>query len=182
MQVDTLLAVLATALLMGLSFALSPRVTTPDGFFRGLDRGGRAPGLATLVLSQVTTWIFARSLMNSAILGYYYGIAGTLAYAAYYASFLTGCIIVMRIRAEGGMSVQAHHQSRFGRTGTLSYNVVVALRLLSEVFSNLLVIGLIFSALLPETAGAGTVAILAVGALGLATLVMLAIFRWRRWI
>ena len=150
------------------SLLAAPRRASVEGFFGGTTPEGRAPGLWTLVLSQVTTWIFARSLMNSAILGYYYGIAGTLAYAAYYASFLTGCIIVMRIRAEGGMSVQAHLQSRFGRTGTLSYNVVIALRLLSEVFSNLLVIGLIFSALLPETAGAGTVAILAVGALGLA--------------
>ena len=45
--------------------------------------------------------------------------------------------------------------------------MVIALRLLSEVFSNLLVVGLIFAALLPESAGAGTIAILAVAALGL---------------
>ena len=68
---------------------VSPRRTTVDGFFRGVDEQGAAPSLLTLVLSQVTTWIFARSLMNAAILGYYYGIAGTVAYAAYsnHASF-----------------------------------------------------------------------------------------------
>ena len=41
-------------------------------------RGGR-PGVWTLTFSQVTTWIFARSLLNAAILGYFFGIAGALA-------------------------------------------------------------------------------------------------------
>ena len=68
------------------SFILAPRVRTADGFFRGLSDTGAAPGLLTLVLSQVTTWIFARSLLNAAILGYHFGIAGPLAYAAYYLS------------------------------------------------------------------------------------------------
>lgn len=46
--------------------------------------------------------------------------------------------------------------------------MVIALRLLSEVFSNLIVVGLIFAALLPGTDWAGTAAILVVAALGLA--------------
>ena len=160
--------ILVFAAFVAVSLAAAPRRATVDGFYSGAGAAGAAPGLWTLVLSQVTTWIFARSLMNAAILGYYYGIAGTLAYAGYYASFLTGGFIVARIRAEGGMSVQDHLASRFGRAGTGTYNAVIALRLLSEVFSNLLVVGLIFAALLPETAGAGTAAILAVAALGLA--------------
>ena len=151
-----------------ISLAVAPRRATVEGFFSGYGDGGAAPGLWTLVLSQVTTWIFARSLMNAAILGYFFGIAGTLAYAAYYLSFLTGGFIVGRIRANGGRSVQEHLAERFGRAGTSTYNTVIALRLLSEVFSNLLVVGLIFSALLPESAGAGTVALLAVAVLGLA--------------
>ena len=67
------------------SMVVAPRRASLDGFFGGRSALGQAPSLWVLVLSQVTTWIFARSLMNSAILGYYYGIAGTLAYAAYYA-------------------------------------------------------------------------------------------------
>ncbi len=161
------IAALAAGLMLTTLLA-APRRASVEGFFGGQTPEGSAPGLWTLVLSQVTTWIFARSLMNAAILGYYYGIAGTLAYAGYYASFLTGGFIVARIRAEGGMSVQDHLSARFGRTGALSYNVVIALRLLSEVFANLLVVGLIFSALLPDSAGAGTAAILAVAALGFA--------------
>jgi len=127
------------------SFFLSPRVRTTDGFFRGFDENGAAPGLLTLVLSQVTTWIFARSLLNAAILGYYYGIAGTLAYAAYYLSFLTGAWIVDAIRFRHGYgSVHEFLRDRFGRQGTGAFNIVVAVRLLSEVFANLLVVGIVF--------------------------------------
>ena len=129
------------------SFLLSPRVRHVDGFYKGVSAGGAAPGLPTLVLSQVTTWIFARSLLNAAILGYYYGIAGTLAYAAYYLSFLTGGAIVDSIRFRHGCaSIQDFLTARFGRTGARCFNALVAVRLLSEVFANLLVIGIIFGA------------------------------------
>ena len=87
-------------ILIGASVLAAPRRASVEGFYTG-SLGGQAPGLWVLVLSQVTTWIFARSLMNAAILGYFYGIAGTLAYAAYYGSFLTGGFIVARLRARG---------------------------------------------------------------------------------
>ncbi|MGH1361205.1 MAG: hypothetical protein ACRBC3_20785 [Burkholderiaceae bacterium] len=146
------------------SFALSPRRVGVDGFFGGASQAGRPPGLWTLVLSQVTTWIFARSLMNAAILGYYYGIAGTLAYTLYYASFLTGMWIVGSIRADGGSSVQQWLRKRFGASGTTAYNIVVGLRLMSEVFANLLVIGTLFGAAFATTpwAGNGAMIVLAV--------------------
>jgi Na+/proline symporter len=146
------------------SLLVAPRRVSIEGFFGGVTSAGRAPGLWTLVLSQVTTWIFARSLMNAAILGYYYGIAGTLAYAAYYGSFLTGGFIVGRLRENGSMSVQDWLGARFGAAGNGCYNLVIALRLLSEVFANLLVVGLIFNAVL---AGSGTTAILIVALMGL---------------
>lgn len=133
-----------TALLL-VSFLIAPRVRTAAGFFRGLGDSGAAPGLLTLTLSQVTTWIFARSLLNAAILGFHYGIAGTTAYAAYYLSFLTGAMIVDGIRFRHGFgSVQGFLHARFGGLGTAAYNAVVAVRLLSEVFANLLVVGIIF--------------------------------------
>ena len=127
------------------SFVFSPKVREVDGFFRGFSPDGRAPGLATLVLSQVTTWIFARSLLTAAVLGYYYGIAGGLAYTAYYLSFFTGGAIIQSLRFRHGFgSVQDFLRDRFGRWGPGCYNVVIAVRLLSEVFANLLVIGMIF--------------------------------------
>jgi len=142
-----------TILLIGLilavgvtSYFLTPREAGESGFFNGKDAQGIAPGLWTLVLSQVTTWIFARSLMTAAILGFYYGTPGALAYAAYYMSFLTGGLIVDQLRFRHGyQSVQGFLRDRFGGTGVACYNFVIALRLLSEVFANLLVVGGIFS-------------------------------------
>lgn len=127
------------------SVLLSSRANDSNAFFKGLSTTGKPPGLITLTLSQVTTWIFARSLMNAAILGYYYGIWGTLAYATYYLSFLTGGKIIDNLRFTLGYnSIQEFLQARFGRLGTSCYNFVVGLRLVSEVFANLLVIGILF--------------------------------------
>ncbi|NHQ73479.1 sodium:proline symporter [Roseovarius gahaiensis] len=166
MQTSVVIALFV--LLVIASIAIAPRRATVEGFFGGASAAGRAPGLWTLVLSQVTTWIFARSLMNAAILGYFYGIWGVLAYATYYGSFLTGGFIVDRLRERGAGSVQGWLTARFGLVGVTCYNIVIALRLLSEVFANLLVVGLIFAAALPHWAGADTAAILAVAGLGLA--------------
>ena len=156
-----------TALTAIAALAMVRGPMTVDGFFGGREQG-RKPQLWTLVLSQVTTWIFARSLMNAAILGYFYGFAGALAYTAYYLSFLTGGFIVGRIRESGGSSVQDYLGARFGQAGHWSYNFIIALRLLSEVFANLIVIGLIFAALFPESAKmAEVVSIILLGAIGL---------------
>jgi len=129
------------------SIFLSRKVSHENGFYRGQSAEGAAPGLLTLIFSQVTTWIFARSLLNAAILGFYYGIWGTLAYAAYYLSFLTGGKIVDHIRFERGYdSVQSFLIDRFGHWGSRCYNFVIGVRLVSEVFANLLVIGILFGA------------------------------------
>lgn len=129
------------------SILLSRKVSHANGFYRGESAEGAVPGLLTLIFSQVTTWIFARSLLNAAILGFYYGIWGTLAYAAYYLSFLTGGKIVDHIRFERGYdSVQSFLIDRFGHWGSRCYNFVIGVRLVSEVFANLLVIGILFGA------------------------------------
>lgn len=131
----------------GASLALSPRANSVETFYLGRSPAGAPPSLVTLTLSQVTTWIFARSLLNAAILGYFYGLPGTLAYAAYYLSFLTGGWIVDRIRFHHGFgSVQSFLAARFGLAGVTCYNVLIAVRLVSEVFANLLVVGLLFGA------------------------------------
>ncbi|AUN94203.1 SLC5/6 family protein [Pseudazoarcus pumilus] len=127
------------------SVLIAPRATAADGFFRGAGPTGAAPDVWTLTLSQVTTWIFARSLMNAAILGYFFGIAGVLAYAAYYGSFLTGWLIVDRLRFRHGVgNMQSFLQARYGRLGNACFNFLLAMRLLTEVFANLLVVGIVF--------------------------------------
>lgn len=143
-----------------LSMVLSPKARTAAGFFQGASPEGKTPGLITLTFSQVTTWIFARSLMNAAILGFYYGIWGTLAYAAYYLSFFTGGKIIDHLRfRQGYASVQSFLFERFGRIGTGCYNTVIGVRLVSEVFANLLVIGLLFGATGSQAYVLGVVAI-----------------------
>ena len=129
------------------SIILSLKVSHEGGFYRGQSKDGVPPKLLTLIFSQVTTWIFARSLLNAAILGFYYGVWGTLAYAAYYLSFLTGGKIIDHLRFEQGYdSVQSFLSDRFGEWGSRCYNFVIGVRLVSEVFANLLVIGILFGA------------------------------------
>ena len=128
-----------------ISIVISRKVDSESSFFKGKETDGAAPSLLTLTFSQVTTWIFARSLLNAAILGFYYGVWGTLAYAAYYLSFLTGGRIIDHLRFEQGYdSVQSFLKDRFGYWGSRCYNFVVGVRLVSEVFANLLVIGILF--------------------------------------
>ncbi|WP_020680677.1 sodium:solute symporter family transporter [Marinobacterium rhizophilum] len=141
---DYSLSILVAALAL-ISLALSRPARSVNAFFLGQSDTAEPPGLLTLTFSQVTTWIFARSLMNAAILGFFYGIWGTLAYAAYYLSFWVGGRIIDKLRFEQGFhSVQAFLQHRFGRWGSHCYNLVIGIRLVSEVFANLLVIGILF--------------------------------------
>lgn len=141
---DSLLPILVGVIAL-VSILMSSKAQNAATFFHGKSMEGKQPGLLTLTFSQVTTWIFARSLMNAAILGFYHGIWGTLAYAAYYLSFLTGAKIVDSLRFKHGYgSIQLFLSARFGRIGTSCYNFVIGVRLISEVFANLLVIGIIF--------------------------------------
>ncbi len=138
------LAIVAAVVAL-VSLLMSRRARSTETFFAGRSASGAPPTLLTLVFSQVTTWIFARSLMNAAILGFYYGIWGTLAYAFYYLSFITGGLIIDSVRFRHGFeSIQGFLKHRFGRAGTVCYNVVVGVRLVSEVFANLLVVGILF--------------------------------------
>lgn len=139
--------ILVVLFLASVSLFFSVGKVTNAGFFSGESSDGRKPSLFTLVFSQVTTWIFARSLLTAAILGFHYGLGGALAYTAYYLSFFTGAVIVDRIRySHGCNSIQEFLTDNFGPSGTSAYNFVIGLRLLSEVFANLIVVGIIFGA------------------------------------
>jgi Na+/proline symporter len=60
---------------------------------------------------------------------------------------MTGGRIVDHLRFEHGFhSVQSFLAARFGSWGTGCYNFVIGIRLISEVFANLLVIGILFGA------------------------------------
>ena len=162
---ELVLPLLAVSIAL-VSILLAPKANGEGAFYKGLSPAGKKPGLVMLIFSQVTTWIFARSLMNAAILGFYYGLWGTLAYGLYYLSFITGGMIIDDLRFRKGYdSIQTFLFDRFGEWGTGCYNLVIGVRLTSEVFANLLVIGILFGA-----AGSGSY-VLAVVGLALVTLV-----------
>ena len=80
------------------SFLFISRRTNNSGFFLGYMENGKEPSLLVLTFSLVTTWIFSRSLLTAAILAYYYGLPGAIAYTTYYFSFLTGGLFVLKVR------------------------------------------------------------------------------------
>lgn len=119
--------------------------TTSYSFYQGRGDNNQSPSVFALTLSQATSWIFARSLLNAAILGFYFGFWGTFAYALYYLSFLSGWKIVDSIRFKHNHpNIQSFLFHRYGQLGTALFNFLIILRLISEVFANLLVVGLLF--------------------------------------
>ena len=59
-------------------------------------------------------------LLTAAILAFYYGVPGALAYTAYYLSFFTGGLVIDRLRRHHrASSLQAFLRDRFGRAGPM---------------------------------------------------------------
>ena len=127
------------------SFIFLKKSTDTLGFYFGRMEKNSEPSTLAITFSLVTSWIFSRSLLTAAILGYYYSFPGIVAYSIYYFSFLTGAYFILKIRKEYSVkSVVSFFYNEFGNTGKYLYSFLISLRLLSEIFANLLVVGLIF--------------------------------------
>lgn len=98
-----------------------------------------------LTFSLVISWIFAKSVTNSANLGLAFGIVGGVAYATYYLSFLVAGVVIYKLRTKLGVQ-SLHHflRTKFGAGAVRFFTVIVAIRLLNEVWSNTEVIGTYF--------------------------------------
>ncbi len=133
-------------IILGLaSFLFISRKSNITGFYLGLMEDSKEPDLLTITFSQVTTWIFSRSLLTAAVLAYYYGLPGAMAYTAYYFSFLTGGYFVLNVRKKYNVnSILDFFEKEYGVVGKFTYSTIVTVRLISEIFANLIVIGLIF--------------------------------------
>ncbi|MEL0107643.1 MAG: hypothetical protein VW802_11940 [Rhodospirillaceae bacterium] len=139
---------------------MAPRSTTTAGFFDGGSDAGRAPGLWLLIASAAISWIFAKSIANSAGLAYAFGITGSIGYAIYYLSFLTAGIAIYMIRTRAGDdSLPAFLVRKYGALCAKLFIAAIAIRLFNEVWSNTKVAGLYFGA---EGSGAYWVAVLVV--------------------
>lgn len=136
------------ALVLGsiLVFLLAtPLSSTKEEFFQAAGKNLRKPGPILLTSSLVISWIFAKSITNAANLGLAYGITGGVAYGAYYVSFLVAGIVLYRMRTKGGFqSIHAFLQQRFGKRAIALFSLLIAFRLMNEVWSNTMVIGTYF--------------------------------------
>ena len=124
---------------------MTPFVKTKGSFFKGTSKEAKKPGLLMLTFSLVISWIFAKSITNAANLGSSFGIVGGLAYAVYYFSFLVAGIVIYKLRTK--LNVNSLHEfleNKFGSTALKIFTVVIAIRLLNEVWSNTEVIGTYF--------------------------------------
>mmetsp|Transcript_16252 Transcript_16252/g.42978 ORF Transcript_16252/g.42978 Transcript_16252/m.42978 type:complete len:710 (+) Transcript_16252:92-2221(+) len=101
-----------------------------------------AVGFWTLMPSVFITWIFAKSIFNSANLGGMYGMWGGLAYASWYISFMTAGTVCYLLRTRYGFSsMQQAVYKNYGAVGSLCYTAVLLYRLFNEIWSNATVIG-----------------------------------------
>jgi solute:Na+ symporter, SSS family len=134
--------------LIAFSFVLilmTPYVKTKEGFFKGTSKKLKQPGTVMLTFSLVISWIFAKSVTNAANLGLNFGIVGGVAYATYYFSFLVAGIVIYKIRTK--LNVRSLHEfleKKFGVTAVKVFTLIIAIRLLNEVWSNTEVIGTYF--------------------------------------
>jgi Na+/proline symporter len=134
--------------LIGFSLVLiimTPFVKTKESFYKGASKKLEKPGVLMLTFSLVISWIFAKSVTNAANLGLSFGIIGGLAYATYYFSFLVAGIVIYNLRTK--LKVDSLHQflrDKFGPAAVKIFTVVIAIRLLNEVWSNTEVIGTYF--------------------------------------
>ena len=147
---DTLMTALPWIVLLAYGvvvWRMAPRTTGGDGFFSGGSAEGKAPGLWLLAASAAISWIFAKSIANSALLAQAFGITGALGYGVYYASFLVAGVAIYLIRTRGGDdSLPAFLIRKYGRLCARLFLIAIAVRLFNEVWSNTKVAGLYFGA------------------------------------
>ena len=124
---------------------MTPLVKNNEGFYKGKSKNLKEPGTVMLTFSLVISWIFAKSVTNAANLGMSFGIVGGFAYATYYLSFLVAGIIIYKLRTK--LKVKSLHnflETKFGVGALRFFTIIVAIRLLNEVWSNTEVIGTYF--------------------------------------
>ena len=123
---------------------ISPLAKSPNDFFKG-SRKEQKPNFYLLTSSLVISWLFAKSITNSANLGLEFGIVGGIAYACYYMSFITAGIIIYQLRKKGGF-LSIHHflKTKFGQGAVIIFSALISFRLFNEIWSNTMVIGTYF--------------------------------------
>ncbi len=144
----------------GLVWLFSPKDVSATQFFGGGGDGVGAPGFWVLVFSAAITWLFAKSLANSALLGQAFGITGVIGYATYYLSFAVAAVTIYFIRTKGGFYSLANFlTAKYGAFCARLFLIAIGIRLFNEVWSNTKVSALYFG---PEGSAAYWAAAVAV--------------------
>ncbi len=123
----------------------APRRVTRAQFFSGAAASGREPALWLLAASAAISWIFAKSIVNSASLTHAFGIWGGFGYSVYYLSFIVVAAAVYCLRVRGGYhSLPDFLIRRYGAVCMKLFLFAISIRLINEIWSNTKVIGLFF--------------------------------------
>lgn len=102
-------------------------------------------GFWTLMPSVFITWIFAKSIRNSSVLGARFGMLGGLAYCSWYLSFFSSGIVCYFLRTKYGFkSLPTAIATNYGQFACFCFELCVLFRIFNETWSNATVIGLFY--------------------------------------
>ncbi len=128
------------------SLLVAPRARSSQEFFKGATRAGDL-SVVVIAASVLISWIFAKSVVNVANLGYAFGAPGALAYAVYWGSFFVAGVVIYLLRTRGGFeSIPAFLTTKYGRAAAFAFTVAILFRLFNEVWSNVSVVAGYFGA------------------------------------
>ncbi|KAG8469114.1 hypothetical protein KFE25_007632 [Diacronema lutheri] len=128
----------------------TPRPELPDATAE--DRRRSEVGFWTLMPSAFITWIFAKSINNSALYGTRWGMLGGVVYAGWYMSFPAAAIFGYFLRTRHGFgSLPTAIEKCYGSSATVLFGLIVLYRLWNEIWSNTVVVAGFYS----ETEGTG---------------------------
>ena len=133
------------AVFCAVTWGVTPRLVSAPQFFDGRTDDARRPGVLMVAMSAAITWVFAKSIANASALAYGYGLAGGIGYTVYYASFAVAGVAIWAIRRRWHYRSLSHLLAdRYGSLCARLFLLLIALRLVNEVWSNTKVISLYF--------------------------------------
>jgi len=95
----------------------------------------------TLMPSAFITWIFAKSINNSAVLGGTFGVMGGVGYAGWYTSFFAAAFVGYTLRTKYGFTSLPQAVERcYGPAASVCFSLALLFRLWNEVWSNSVVV------------------------------------------
>ena len=118
--------------------AFTPFVSDPSIFFKGGIPDTSKSNSSSFLLgsSAFISWIFAKSITNSAKKGGSYGITGGFGYAGWYISFPAAALIIYQLRKQGYRSLPEAINDKYGKCATVTFALACIYRLFNEVWSN----------------------------------------------